>query len=146
VSISRDGDIAVITVTNPPVNALSQEVRKGLWDAIEEAESSGSRAIVLHCAGRTWFAGADIREFGMPPAEPLLPQVLDRLRACKVPVISAIHGTALGGGLETALASALPHRASRRETPDCRKSAWESCRGRWHAAPTARWVSRRHWV
>ena len=105
VSFRHKGSIAVITVDNPPVNALSQAVRGGLWDAIEQAGSAGSKAIVLHCAGRTFFAGADITEFGKPPAEPALPSLLNRLEACAVPVICAIHGTALGGGLETALSS-----------------------------------------
>jgi 3-hydroxyacyl-CoA dehydrogenase len=105
VSLHHQGDIAVITVDNPPVNALSHAVRSGVWDAIEQAERDGSAAILLHCAGRTFFAGADITEFGKPPAEPWLPALLDRLEGCAVPVICAIHGTALGGGLEIALAS-----------------------------------------
>jgi len=105
VSLRSEGDIAVITVDNPPVNALSRAVRSGLWNAIEEAERAGHAAIVLHCAGRTFFAGADITEFGKPPADPSLPKLLDRLEACAMPVVCAIHGTALGGGLETALAS-----------------------------------------
>jgi len=105
VSIQHQGDIAVITAANPPVNALSHAVRAGLWQAIETSEANGSAAIVLHCAGRTFFAGADITEFGKPPMEPGLPALVDRLEACKIPVISAIHGTALGGGLEVALAT-----------------------------------------
>ncbi|HLF30875.1 MAG TPA: 3-hydroxyacyl-CoA dehydrogenase NAD-binding domain-containing protein, partial [Xanthomonadales bacterium] len=105
VTLRRDGEIAVITVDNPPVNSLSAAVRSGMWQAIEQAEREACKAIVLHCAGRTWFAGADIREFGQPPADPWLPKLLDRLEACAVPVVAAIHGTALGGGLETALAS-----------------------------------------
>lgn len=104
VALRLEGDIAVITCDNPPVNALSAAVRCGLWKAIGQAGAEGCKAIVLHCAGKTWFAGADIREFGQPPVEPWLPALLDRLEACQVPVIAAIHGTALGGGMETALA------------------------------------------
>lgn len=105
VSLERRGRICVITADNPPVNALSHEVRKGLLDAIETAERDGCEAIVLQCAGRTWFAGADIREFGKAPEDPWLPEVLDRIESCEVPVVAALHGTALGGGLETALAA-----------------------------------------
>jgi 3-hydroxyacyl-CoA dehydrogenase len=104
VRIEFDGDIAVVTADNPPVNALSHAVRAGLQAAFEEAAASGCRAIVLHCAGRTFFAGADISEFGKPPADPWLPAVLGAIESSEVPVIAAIHGTALGGGLETAMA------------------------------------------
>jgi 3-hydroxyacyl-CoA dehydrogenase len=104
VSMTRHGEIAVVTVDNPPVNALSQAVRQGLLDCIDEAESDGEcRAIVIACAGRTFIAGADIREFGKPPLEPYLPDVVNRIEACTKPVVAAIHGTALGGGFEVAL-------------------------------------------
>lgn len=103
VSLQMRGDIAVITIDNPPVNALSHGVRSGLVEAIAQAESSGAKAAVVHCAGRTFCAGADIREFGKPPVDPWLPQVVDRLESSPLPVVAAIHGTALGGGLETAL-------------------------------------------
>jgi 3-hydroxyacyl-CoA dehydrogenase len=103
VTLQVRGDIAVITINNPPVNALSHGVRAGLIDAITEAESTGAKAAVVHCAGRTFCAGADIREFGKPPVDPWLPQVVDRIEASPLPVVAAIHGTALGGGLETAL-------------------------------------------
>jgi 3-hydroxyacyl-CoA dehydrogenase len=102
----RDGDIAVLVVDNPPVNALGLAVRQGLWDGIAAAEAdAGVRAIVIRADGRTFPAGADISEFGKPPADPWLPQVCDRIEACTKPVIAAIHGTALGGGLEVALAA-----------------------------------------
>lgn len=102
----RDGDIAVLVIDNPPVNALGHAVRQGLWDGIAAAESdAGVRAIVIRAEGRTFPAGADISEFGKPPADPWLPQVCDRIEACTKPVIAAIHGTALGGGLEVALSA-----------------------------------------
>lgn len=102
VTLALQGDIAIITVDNAPVNALSQPVRAGLQSRFAEAQ--GSKAIVLICAGRTFIAGADISEFGKTPADPWLPEVLSGIEASDVPVVAAIHGTALGGGLETAMA------------------------------------------
>ena len=104
VSYTRDGELAVVTIDNPPVNATSQAVRAGLLEAINRAAADDSRALVLCCAGRTFIAGADITEFGKPPLAPALPDVLDALEALPKPVIVAIHGTALGGGLEAAMA------------------------------------------
>jgi 3-hydroxyacyl-CoA dehydrogenase len=104
VSFECRGDIAVIAVNNPPVNALSQPVRAGLQDAFAAAGDSQCRAVILTCSGGTFIAGADISEFGKPPADPWLPEVLGRVESMDVPVIAAIHGTALGGGLETAMA------------------------------------------
>jgi len=104
VSLSRDGDVAVITVDNPPVNALSQAVREGLVSCVNEADADADiKAIVITCAGRTFIAGADITEFGKPPLEPYLPDVITRIEACTKPVVAAIHGTALGGGFEVAM-------------------------------------------
>ncbi len=100
-----DGNVGVISVDYPPVNALSQAVRQGLLDAITAAQDDASEAIVIVCAGRTFIAGADITEFGKPPAEPFLPDLLNVIEQSAKPVIAAIHGTALGGGFETALAS-----------------------------------------
>ena len=105
VSYKLQDTIGVITVDNPPVNALSHAVRKGLLDAIAEAGNDSSEAVVILCAGRTFIAGADITEFGKPPQEPFLPNLLDTIEASPKLVIAAIHGTALGGGFETALAS-----------------------------------------
>ena len=103
IQLSQHGSVAVITVNNPPVNALSQPVRAGLQDAMQQAFSGENKAIVLICAGRTFIAGADISEFGKPPADPSLPDLLRLVESSPVPVIAAIHGTALGGGLETAM-------------------------------------------
>jgi len=101
VSCHRDGGVLVISVDNPPVNALSHAVRNGVCDALGTVGDSS--AVVLACAGRTFFAGADISEFGKPPMAPSLPDMIAALEDCPVPVVAAIHGTALGGGMETAL-------------------------------------------
>ncbi|MDH3435102.1 MAG: enoyl-CoA hydratase/isomerase family protein, partial [Gammaproteobacteria bacterium] len=98
-------DVGVITIDSPPVNALSHAVRQGMLEAIRLAQKDASKAVIIRCRGRTFIAGADITEFGKPPAEPSLPDLLDEIEASEKPVIAALHGTALGGGLETALAS-----------------------------------------
>ncbi len=100
-----EGNIGVITVNNPPVNALSHAVRRGLLDAISKAQGDASEAVVIFCEGSTFIAGADITEFGKPFQEPGLPGLLDTIEASSKPVVAAIHGTALGGGFETALAA-----------------------------------------
>ncbi|MAI91682.1 3-hydroxyacyl-CoA dehydrogenase NAD-binding domain-containing protein [Ponticaulis sp.] len=104
ISTHKDGDVLVIVSNNPPVNALGQAVRAGLQAGIEEALADDSvKAVVIRCDGRTFFAGADITEFGKPPVAPSLPDVIEAIEACTKPVVAAIHGTALGGGLEVAL-------------------------------------------
>src|SRR5437868_3638947 len=104
ISTRKHGDVLIILSNNPPVNALGAAVRQGLVAAIEQAEADESvRAVVIACEGQTFFAGADITEFGKPPVMPWLPQVVDTIENCSKPVVAAIHGTALGGGLEVAL-------------------------------------------
>ena len=104
ISTRRHGDVLIVLSNNPPVNALGAAVRKGLVAAIEQAEGDDSvKAVVIACEGQTFFAGADITEFGKPPVMPWLPTVVDTIENCSKPVVAAIHGTALGGGLEVAL-------------------------------------------
>lgn len=100
----RHGDIGVIQIANPPVNALGHAVRSGLVNALKEGiADTQANVLVVLAEGRTFIAGADIREFGKPPQAPLLPDVITQLEACPKPLIAALHGTALGGGLEVAL-------------------------------------------
>lgn len=101
----RHDDILVIISDSPPVNALGAAVRQGLDKGVDEGLADPAiKAIVIRCDGKTFFAGADITEFGKPMQEPGLPTLLDKIEAADKPVIAAIHGTALGGGCEVTLA------------------------------------------
>ena len=104
IGYDRIGDIAVLTVRNPPVNALSTAVRQGLWDRMDQAEADdGVRAALIVGEGRAFFAGADITEFGKPPREPGLSDLINRIEASPLLVVASMHGVSLGGGLEVAL-------------------------------------------
>ena len=104
VDYSVEEGVAVLTLNNPPVNALSQGVRQGLKEGVEKALTDDSaKAIVIFCEGRTFIAGADISEFSSGPMEPNFHAVLSTMDDSSKPIVAAIHGTALGGGLETAL-------------------------------------------
>ena len=99
----EDG-IAVITIDNAPVNAMSAAVRQGCWEALDRlATDDSAQAAVLICAGRTFIAGADITEFDKPTVDPWLPDLVEKFEAAEKMIVAAIHGTALGGGLETAM-------------------------------------------
>ena len=102
-TLTQDGDIAIITLNSPPVNALSAKVREGLYEGFKAANASDAKATVLICDGRTFIAGADITEFGGAMTGPSLYDVQEVMENSPKPVIAAIHGTALGGGLEVAL-------------------------------------------
>ncbi|WP_025033922.1 3-hydroxyacyl-CoA dehydrogenase NAD-binding domain-containing protein [Bradyrhizobium sp. DOA9] len=105
VKLERHDEIGIVTVNSPPVNALSAAVRGGILECVKAAIADPAiKGIVLTCAGRTFIAGADITEFGKPPKPPALNDVLSEIENSPKPVVAAIHGTALGGGLEVALA------------------------------------------
>lgn len=106
VARAMHGDILVVTIDNPPVNALGVDVRRGLAAAIDAAGADAAvNAVLIVGSGKTFIGGADIREFGKPPMAPFLPDVCNGIEACSKPVIAVIHGAALGGGLEIALAA-----------------------------------------
>jgi hypothetical protein len=134
VSIETEGGIATVTLANPPVNALNHAIRQGLAEAVARVEADPDiRAVVLRGAGGTFIAGADIREFGLPPQDPALPDVVRLIDGVTKPWVAAIEGVALGGGLEIALGCS--HRvAARTRSSACPRSTWASSPER--AAPS----------
>jgi len=106
VRYEREGRIAEAVIDNPPVNATSHSVRSGLIEALKSFEADAeAEALVIRCEGKTFVAGADITEFGKPMAAPMLPDVLKAMDHVRKPLVAAVHGTALGGGFEVALAA-----------------------------------------
>jgi len=104
IDTERRGDVLVLTIDNPPVNALGSAVRHALGEAVAEAQRDvGVAAVVIHGAGRLFSGGADIKEFGHPGGEPGLAQLVEAIEAGGKPIVAALHGTVLGGGLELAL-------------------------------------------
>lgn len=105
VSATTRNGILVVTIDNPPVNATAADVRLGLSRALAHAEAEGAiSGMVITGAGKTFIGGADIKEFGKPAIEPILPEVIETIEALSKPVVAALNGAALGGGLELALA------------------------------------------
>lgn len=106
VTVETSGAIALVAINNPPVNAASLAVRDGLVKAMDQLSADDAiKVVAIYGAGKTFIAGADIREFGKPPQAPWLPDVCNRIEAMEKPVISVLHGNALGGGLEVALST-----------------------------------------
>ena len=106
VQTQQQGLVLVVSINNPPVNALGQGVRAGLLAAVEQLEQDAAlKAMLIVGQGKAFIAGADIREFGKPPMAPALPDVLNRMETGSKLVVAAIHGPALGGGLEVAMAT-----------------------------------------
>jgi len=105
VAFERQGDVGIVTVDRPPVNAINVEVRDGIWKALDQAEADAAvKVVLLTCAGRTFLSGADLNEIGSAIASPNYYDTLDRIEACAKPVVAVLHGSAFGGGVETALA------------------------------------------
>ncbi|MBV6638101.1 MAG: enoyl-CoA hydratase/isomerase family protein, partial [Mameliella sp.] len=104
VTVTREGDLAWVTIDNPPVNATSTAVRKGLAEAVNAVQ--GARVAILTGAGRTFVAGGDMSEFDAPPVEPHLPDVVQMIEDSETPFVAVLHGTVLGGGFEIAMACA----------------------------------------
>ena len=106
VTTALHGDVLVVTIDNPPVNALGAAVRQGLLAALQQAQADAAvAAVLLVGAGKAFIAGADIREFGKPPVPPALPEVCRAIEGSDKPVVAVLHGAALGGGLEVALSA-----------------------------------------
>lgn len=106
VTTALQGDVLVVTIDNPPVNALGAAVRQGLLAAMQQAQADAAvAAVLLVGAGKAFIAGADIREFGKPPVAPILPEVCRAIENLNKPVVVVLHGAALGGGLEVALSA-----------------------------------------
>jgi 3-hydroxyacyl-CoA dehydrogenase len=129
------GRVALLTLDHPPVNALSQPVRAALEDAVDRLASDDVLdAMVVACAGRTFIAGADIREFGKPSMEPFLTTLVDKLEASTKPVVAAIHGTALGGGLEVAMGChyRISARSAKLGLPEVKLGLMPGARGTQH--------------
>lgn len=104
VSTEYVDEVALICIDSPPVNAGGAAVRQGIQKAVREINAAGkAKAIGLYCGGRTFMAGADISEFGKPPQMPMMPDLYNEVEASEIPLVAAIHGTALGGGLELAM-------------------------------------------
>ncbi|MCR9283464.1 MAG: 3-hydroxyacyl-CoA dehydrogenase NAD-binding domain-containing protein [Rhodobacteraceae bacterium] len=104
VSIEINGSVGLIALDNPPVNAASHAIRSGLWQAVETLQQTdGVEVIALYAKGRTFIAGADIREFGKPPLDPWLPELCNFIESASTPIVCILHGTTLGGGLEVAM-------------------------------------------